>query len=225
MGFFGLFEDDMDRAIRRAEEALERMEERKERQKSAPPKRYYSVSYGSFVDPRDNTEYKTVQIGNQVWMAENLRYKCSDSYSYKDNKLNDGNYGRLYTYRCLKKACPPGWHVPSEEEWNTLLRYVNENKDSDGVGTCLKADHSCWECHDDVALGTDQFGFGAWPSGYKDSFTFYHDQNHEAHFWSSLENEDDSDEAQVKSLSWTSEDLSSHFESKFWAVSVRCVKD
>lgn len=224
MGFFDLFESDLDRAIRRAEETLERMEERKERERQSPTKKY-SVDYGSFVDPRDGIEYKTVKIGNQIWMAENLKYKCKDSYSYKDNKLNDENYGRLYTFYSLKNATPPGWHIPSAEEWDTMLQYVNEHKESNACGTCLKANHSCWKCKDAVPLGTNQFGFSAWAAGYKDSMTFYHDQGYEAHFWCDYEDEFDSDKAQMQSLSWSDEFVTSHFQSKFWAVSVRCVKD
>ena len=225
MGLFDLFSSDMDRDIRRMEEGLRRIQEKKERERNSPPRRTYSISYGSFVDDRDGTRYKTVRIGNQIWLAENLKYKCSDSYSYKDNKSNDENYGRLYTYYALTKACPKGWHVPSDAEWEELAYYAKEHKDSNGTGTSLKANHSCWECDNNTPLGTNQFGFSAWAAGYKDSLTFYFDQGYGAYFWSTTEDSNDSDRASVWSLKYDKEALFSNSESKFWATSVRCIKD
>ncbi|NLB63985.1 MAG: hypothetical protein GX801_07760 [Fibrobacter sp.] len=98
------------------------------------------AEYGTFEDERDSNVYKTVQIGNQTWMAENLRYLPSlngteDSeedakyyvYGYEgsdvDNAKNTDNYktyGVLYNFVAAKVACPAGWHLPSNTEWNAL---------------------------------------------------------------------------------------------------------
>jgi uncharacterized protein (TIGR02145 family) len=225
MGLFDLFSSDMDRDIARMEEGLRRIQEKKERERKSPPRKVYKICYGSFQDERDESVYKTVKIGNQIWLAENLKYKCSDSYSYKDNAANDENYGRLYTYYALSKACPKGWHIPSDAEWDELACYVKERKDVCGIGTCLKANHSCWECDDGTPLGTNQFGFSAWAAGFKNSLTFYQDQGYGAYFWSCTEDKDDSDKASVWFLKYNEEALLSECQSKFWATSVRCIKD
>ncbi|HOR61199.1 MAG TPA: FISUMP domain-containing protein [Bacteroidales bacterium] len=99
----------------------------------------------SFTDPRDNNTYRTVQIGNQIWMAENLKYLPSVVgpgtgsktnpyyyvYDYVGTNVDAAKqsaiyttYGVLYNWEAAKTACPTGWHLPSDAEWTILTNYL-----------------------------------------------------------------------------------------------------
>ena len=95
-----------------------------------------------FTDSRDGKKYRTIQIGDQVWMAENLNYAMTNSKDYRtwndstkikcaSAKFDDcKTYGRLYTISAAKEACPSGWHLPSYDEWETLISYVTHDDSS-----------------------------------------------------------------------------------------------
>jgi len=115
-------------------------------------------SLGSFADARDGKTYKTVKLDNQTWMAENLNYEIEGSKCYKNDPANCEKYGRLYYWKTALKACPNGWHLPSDEEWQTLVNLVGgESK----AGNVLKSSIN-WDGDDN---GTDALGFSALPGG------------------------------------------------------------
>jgi uncharacterized protein (TIGR02145 family) len=128
----------------------------------------------AFTDKRDNQSYKSVKIGGQIWMAQNLNIKTANSWCYDNKESNCKKYGRLYTLEAAKKACPAGWRLSTGEEWDALAKAVggrSEIKGGDGydydeiiwvgAGDKLKAENG-WR---DGGDGTDDFGFSALPGG------------------------------------------------------------
>jgi uncharacterized protein (TIGR02145 family)/uncharacterized repeat protein (TIGR02543 family) len=99
----------------------------------------------------DINNYKTVTIGTQTWMAENLDYDVEGSKCYDNDQTNCEKYGRLYDWSTAMTACPIGWRLPSLEELVSLLEYLG---DDNGLtaGKKLKST-SC--------NGTDEYGFSA----------------------------------------------------------------
>ena len=139
-----------------------------------------------FTDPRDGETYRVCRIGDQIWMAENLRYrrKKGGSYAYDGDSSNVPKYGRLYTYEAAKESCPPGWHIPSVDECKKMMEFVGKEYD---VGDALRAVE--WKD------GMDAFGFTALPAGdysyYSDDDGYrYGDLGSDASFWLYGENAD-----------------------------------
>ena len=80
----------------------------------------------SFVDSRDGKEYKSVKIGEQVWVAENLAFKADSGnyWAYNNDTNNISIYGFLYDWETANEVCPSGWHLPSRNEWSELFYYL-----------------------------------------------------------------------------------------------------
>lgn len=94
---------------------------------------YYLASFsqetGTFTDLRDGKVYKTVQIGTQIWMAENLAFKFPDScYTYDNNSSSVKEFGYMYHWETAKHICPSGWHIPTAEEWTQLSVFFGGRK-------------------------------------------------------------------------------------------------
>ena len=147
----------------------------------------------------DEANISTVTIGNQIWMAENLKVTVDangnrlDSRSINDDRNNDDIYGRLYTFYEAQAACPAGWHLPSIEEWEELFDTLGGIEVAGGKMKTVEY----W--NQPNAGATNSSGFNAVPSGgYHDGFGWA------CHFWSSTE---DGDNAYIPSIMNSGEDV------------------
>ena len=112
----------------------------------------------TFTDKRDGKVYKKVEIGGQVWMAENLNYAAEGSKCYDNKTENCAKYGRLYDDYTAYDVCPAGWRLPFDAEWKMLEDYVGG---SEMAGKKLKSSNG-WEGNGN---GTDEYGFSALSGG------------------------------------------------------------
>jgi uncharacterized protein (TIGR02145 family) len=215
---------------------------------------------------RDKKSYKTVKIGEQVWMAENLNYevggsKCygegNSNYSASEVQANCNKYGRLYdwttamglpeeckTKKCTDRIntphqgiCPSGWHIPSNAEWEELLRYVDNSTGTENpykspyayssktAGKHLKA-ASGWNWNDSDSIsgnGLDTYGFSALPGGVGPADGYFCAAGDLGFWWSS--SEDRSCCAYLRNIMYKYEGVDYADYGKRFLYSVRCLRD
>ena len=171
------------------------------------------ASGSTLTDTRDSKTYKTVKIGNQTWMAENLNFEAKGSKCYDNKPDNCKKYGRLYDWNTAKKACPSGWKLPSDAEWNTLVNFAG----GETAGNALKA--SSWN------NGNDTFGFSALAGGAGNSSgDFYHEaENEDGNWWSATEH--DASDAYFRSIYYYDANVARGSNDKTALFSVRCIQN
>ena len=135
----------------------------------------YSQETGTFTDTRDGKEYKYVLIGKQIWMAEDLAYRDSSIFVYK-NKTSFGN-NNIYLYNIDQAydACPDGWYLPELNDWKELINYLGQN-----AGGKLKS-ITGWISPNKGA--TNEVGFNAMPNGMRIASGRVKDIGKNAFFW------------------------------------------
>jgi len=163
-----------------------------------------SVRYGYLQDSRDGQVYRTVTIGTQTWMAQNLNYRNTTGSSdtvgvcYNNSADNCAKYGRLYTWAeamgvssaygtsmlnptlPAQGLCPNGWHVPTDAEWTSMQSVVDATDAT--IGTKLKST-SGWITNS----GTDAYGYRVLPGGDRSTDGLFYNAGSNANFWTATE--------------------------------------
>jgi uncharacterized protein (TIGR02145 family) len=171
----------------------------------------FASDSGSFTDPRDNQTYRTVRIGDLTWMAQNLNFQTGNSWCYDDDESNCQKYGRFYDWNTAMTACPAGWRLPTDDDWNNLVQAAG----GDVAGAKLKSASPAWD-------GTDDFGFSALPGGFGRSGVFFNVSNF-GHWWSATEN--DAGSAWHRGMYWYGSNVTRRNYGKTGLFSVRCLRD
>ncbi len=176
----------------------------------------------TFTDERDGNVYEYVQIGDQFWMKENLRFKPENGiyWAFGDNEARGDTFGFLYDWERACKVCPEGWHLATRANWDTLIAHLGGME----VASAQMKDilSGRWQGTSE-SIG-NLSGFSALPEGvrrYDGRFSYY---NKYAYFWTSTSSVKegearcfaiDGPQKRIHSISWNGDN----------ALSVRCVKD
>ncbi|MCE2846294.1 MAG: hypothetical protein LW707_04560 [Sphingobacteriales bacterium] len=213
---------------------------------------------GTVTDIDGNT-YNTVQIGTQEWMQENLKttkYKNGDTIPkglnntqwqsttqgacayYKDSSQYNNIYGKLYNWYAVADArglCPTGWHLPTDSEWNVLVKQLDPQADTSvssftqspiaggfmkEVGD-LQSGTGLWQAPNQGA--TNGSGFSGLPGGYRIFSGFYDAINSQGYWWSA--SEANTGNAWVRANNYTNATVYRDDYNKHFGFSVRCLRD
>jgi len=189
-------------------------------------KKYMQMQIETFIDERDGQTYRTVKMPDgKIWMAQNLNYKTeSGSWCYDDDDSNGSIYGRLYNWNTAKIASPKGWHLPSNQEWENLVKAVVKTAGTRKNAASKKfKSKNGWNGYHN---GTDDFGFSALPGGnrHKNGFANIGDTGN---WWTATE--DGNDRAYKRNMGTIGIGGDNYVEAfcreKSYGFSVRCVRD
>lgn len=205
------------------------------------------IIYGTLTDQEGNV-YKTIQIGAQTWMAENLRstiYRNGDPIPEVNDSLTWGNlksgaycnykntestdtvctYGRLYNWFVVsddRHIAPEGWHVPTLEEWLVLESYLD---DSVYTNKLKESGPLHWKINNNA---TNETGFTALPGGcrwYIQGASGFSLMGTEGFWWTKSEDEDNLDNAFHLTIGFNYSFFGGCYCTKHNGNSIRCVKD
>lgn len=145
----------------------------------APEIKQIPLAANEMLDERDGKKYKTVTIGNQTWMAQNLAFQSEGSYAYENNPVNEEKLGRLYTWEAAMRACPKGWRLPMDFEWLNLANRFG--------GTVDVATYKGGESAYDALMKEGRSGFDAVKGGFRDEEGRFLYKNYSGYYWSAKE--------------------------------------
>ncbi len=201
----------------------------------------YDFDYSQIEDVEGNV-YKTIRIGNQDWMAENLKtttyidgssisytadseeWKLAQEGLYTYYNLDESNieeYGLLYNWYSVEtdKLCPSGWHVPLMEDWDELVEYLGGE---DFAGGKLKTTgFTYWESPNECAVNST--GFSALPGGYCNENMYFLSMGGDADWWTRTE--EDNETAYRKGAHACCCEVTTVQNTKSHGFSIRCVKN
>ncbi|MFH2036742.1 MAG: FISUMP domain-containing protein [Candidatus Zixiibacteriota bacterium] len=189
--------------------------------------------FSTFTDPRDNNIYKSVQIGDKIWMAENLRYATnSGSWCWKNEEDSCITRGRLYNWETAMQSTPPGWHIPTDAEWKELettlgltvaqadMEGFRWDKDSTIAGK-MKLTGAWTEKYNGKKISiTNESGFCAVITGFYVDNTFTHDGY--TAWWTSTAVDSS---AWIRHIGFFDNSIGRVLNKKIFAFPVRCIKD
>ena len=165
--------------------------------------------------------YKTIQVGAQKWLAENLRFKCNGMFS-KKVRLGTDSWNEYYYSWDIASRIKSQWRVPTIEDWQKLHDFIAK-KSKKPVSANLKSTYYWRECGN-VDAGLDAFGFRALPVGYVDSVSEKTVYSGEAsYFWAV--SEEHPDQMFVRTLDWASSVFALRRVDSSCAASIRLVCD
>ena len=169
--------------------------------------------YGTYTDQRnkDYTRYyKTIETLNNTWFAQNLNYNTDGSYCYDNKEENCYLYGRLYTWEAAQNACPTGWHLMTDAEFESIRNLFESDE-----AASLKSTKGWYYGKN----GTDNIGFAVTPGGYYDGTSFL-EKGKSAYFW--VKPSETSNEVRIiqSDVDFVMPDVKEGYY-----ASVRCVKD
>jgi uncharacterized protein (TIGR02145 family) len=185
-----------------------------------------SLKNSSIPKDAEGYVYETVEIGNQVWFAENLNtavHSEGESWCYEEKDENCEIYGRLYDWKAASVACPEGWTLPSDEDWQELEEYIDSE---DMLGAKLKSTN-LWTGVDGDEIeegfeGLDEYDISLAPGGHYVDGYFY-DIAIGGFWWTS--SQEDGGPVWSRTLLHNSNDITRSIFGPEHAFSVRCLKE